>query len=100
MEILRESFGSQLRKWRQRRHFSQLTLASAAELSSRHLSFLETGRSIPSRDMVLRLAERLEAPLRERNTLLPAGVFAPVSPVRSMMIPPFARSGKRCRPYS
>jgi transcriptional regulator with XRE-family HTH domain len=84
MEISRESFGAQLRRWRQHRHLSQLTLACAAELSSRHLSFLETGRSIPSRDMVLRLAERLEVPLRERNTLLLAAGFAPVYPVRSM----------------
>ena len=84
MEIPGGSFGEQLRGWRLHRHLSQLALACEAELSARHLSFLETGRSIPSRDMVLRLAERLEVPLRERNTLLLAAGFAPAYPVRSL----------------
>src|SRR5207253_545040 len=66
--------GNLLREWRQRRHVSQLDLACDAEISTRHLSFLETGRSQPSRDMVLRLAERLEIPLRERNLLLVSAV--------------------------
>lgn len=70
--------GPLLREWRQRRRLSQLELACDAEISTRHLSFVETGRSRPSRDMVLRLAERLEVPLRERNTLLTAAGFAPV----------------------
>jgi len=72
--------GDHLREWRQRRRMSQLDLAVDAEISSRHLSFLETGRSQPSRDMVLRLAERLDVPLRERNMLLVAAGFAPVFP--------------------
>lgn len=84
METPGGSFGEQLRGWRRHRHLSQLALACEAELSARHLSFLETGRSIPSRDMVLRLAERLEVPLRERNTLLLAAGFAPAYPVRSL----------------
>lgn len=59
-----------LRDWRQSRRFSQLELALAAGISTRHLSFVETGRSPPSRTMLMRLAERLEVPLRERNGLL------------------------------
>lgn len=70
--------GGILRQWRQRRGLSQLDLASEAGVSQRHLSFLETGRSAPSRDMVLRLAEQLDVPLRERNALLAAAGFAPV----------------------
>ena len=69
--------GSMLRTWRRRRRLSQLDLASAAEVSTRHLSFVETGRSKPSRELVLHLAERLEVPLRERNTLLLAAGYAP-----------------------
>src|SRR5215471_3981405 len=70
--------GSLLREWRQRRRLSQLDLACAADISTRHLSFVETGRSAPSREMLLHLGERLQIPLRERNTLLLAGGFAPV----------------------
>ena len=70
--------GELLRQWRERRRLSQLDLALAAETSARHLSFVETGRARPSRDMLLRLAERLEVPLRERNHLLLAGGYAPV----------------------
>ncbi|MGH8806593.1 MAG: helix-turn-helix domain-containing protein [Noviherbaspirillum sp.] len=76
--------GDFLREWRQRRRMSQLDLALDAEISTRHLSFMETGRSTPSRDMVLRLAERLEIPLRERNALLVAAGFAPFFPERSL----------------
>src|SRR5271154_6325725 len=76
--------GHHLREWRQRRHLSQLDLAGDAEISARHLSFVETGRAAPSRDMVLRLAERLEVPLRERNVLLVAAGFAPAFPQRSL----------------
>ncbi|WP_448809026.1 MmyB family transcriptional regulator [Agromyces bauzanensis] len=65
-------FGERLRAWRRRRHLSQLALASVAGTTTRHLSFLESGRSRPSRPMVLRLAEALEVPLRERNVLLQA----------------------------
>ncbi|WP_424627318.1 helix-turn-helix domain-containing protein [Bradyrhizobium sp. SYSU BS000235] len=76
--------GDHLREWRQRRHLSQLDLASEAEISTRHLSFVETGRAAPSRDMVLRLAERLDVPLRERNVLLIAAGFAPAFPNRAL----------------
>lgn len=76
--------GAHLREWRQRRHLSQLDLAVDAEISARHLSFVETGRAAPSRDMVLRLAERLEVPLRDRNVLLVAAGFAPAFPNRPL----------------
>src|SRR3954449_2676056 len=75
--------GDHLREWRQRRHLSQLDLAGDAEISARHLSFVETGRAAPSRDMVLKLAERLDVPLRERNVLLVAAGYAPAFPQRS-----------------
>src|ERR1700727_2470528 len=76
--------GDHLREWRQRRHRSQLDLAGDAEISARHLSFVETGRAAPSRDMGLKLAERLAVPLRERNVLLVAAGFAPAFPQRSL----------------
>src|SRR4051795_6417382 len=76
--------GDHLREWRQRRHLSQLGLAGDAEISARHLSFVETGRAAPSREMVLKLAERLDVPLRERNVLLVAAGFAPAVPQRSL----------------
>src|SRR3982075_870156 len=76
--------GDHLREWRQRRHLSQLDLAGDAEISARHLSFVETGRAAPSREMVLKLAERLEVPLRERNVLLVAAGFAPAFRQRSL----------------
>jgi transcriptional regulator with XRE-family HTH domain len=76
--------GDHLREWRQRRHLSQLDLAGDAEISTRHLSFVETGRAAPSRDMVLKLAERLAVPLRERNVLLVAAGYAPAFPQRSL----------------
>jgi transcriptional regulator with XRE-family HTH domain len=70
--------GPLLRDWRQRRRLSQLDVSARAAISTRHLSFLETGRARPSREMVLHLAEELAVPLRERNTLLVAAGFAPV----------------------
>jgi transcriptional regulator with XRE-family HTH domain len=76
--------GEHLREWRQRRHLSQLDLAVDAEISARHLSFVETGRAAPSREMVLKLAERLDVPLRERNVLLVAAGYAPAFPQRSL----------------
>jgi len=72
--------GDLLREWRQRRQLSQLDLAIAAEISARHLSFVETGRSKPTSAMILRLTEHLEVPLRDRNTLLLAGGYAPAYP--------------------
>src|SRR3954463_12592361 len=81
------TIGDHLRDWRQRRRLSQLDLALEAEISTKHLSFLETGRSQPSRDMVLRLAERLDVPLRERNVLLVSAGYAPVFPQRPLADP-------------
>lgn len=72
------AFGPMLKTWRSSRKFSQLDLALEADVSQRHLSFLESGRAQPSREMVLALAEALDIPLRERNTLLGAGGFAPL----------------------
>ena len=82
--------GEQLRAWRSRRRLSQLDLALDAEISARHLSFLETGRSRPSRTMLLRLAERLAIPARDRNLLLVAAGFAPALPERSLDDPGLA----------
>jgi transcriptional regulator with XRE-family HTH domain len=76
------AFGPQLKRWRERRRLSQQELSLDAEVSARHLSFLETGRSRPSRAMVLTLAEVLRVPLRERNELLLAAGFAPSYPRR------------------
>ena len=78
------AIGTLLRHWRQRRHLSQLRLALETEISTRHLSFLETGRAEPSREMVLRLAQQLNVPLRERNVMLIAAGFAPVFPERPL----------------
>jgi transcriptional regulator with XRE-family HTH domain len=83
-------FGEHLRFWRQHRRLSQLDLAAEADISTRHLSFVETGRSSPSREMVLRLAERLSVPLRERNALLVAAGFAPMYRERSLDDPALA----------
>lgn len=69
---LPRSVGDHLREWRGRRRMSQLDLAAEADISARHLSFVETGRSQPSREMVLHLAQALETPLRARNALLMA----------------------------
>jgi transcriptional regulator with XRE-family HTH domain len=82
--------GDQIRAWRGRRRLSQLDLALDAEISTRHLSFIETGRSRPSRSMLLRLAERLRLPPRERNALLVTGGFAPALPARSLDDPALA----------
>lgn len=82
--------GTQLREWRQRRHLSQLDLSVDAAVSTRHLSFVETGRAMPSREMVLRLADRLAVPLRERNRLLTAAGFAPMYAERPLDDPALA----------
>src|SRR5689334_24321217 len=76
--------GDLLRGWRQRRHLSQLDVACEAAVSARHLSFVETGRSRPSRELVLHLAEHLDVPLRERNSLLLAAGYAPTYGERSL----------------
>jgi len=85
-----DSFGAHLRHWRQHRRLSQVDLAHEAQVSTRHLSYVETGRAEPSREMVLRLAERLEVPLRERNTLLVAAGYAPMYRQRSLDDPAMA----------
>ncbi len=84
--------GGLLREWRQRRRLSQLALACDADISTRHLSFLETGRSLPSRDMVLHLSDRLDIPLRERTLLLVAAGYAPLFPERPLADPALAQA--------
>lgn len=84
MSFTSSNFGPMLREWRQRRRVSQLDLALDGNISTRHLSFLETGRAQPSREMVLNLAEQLSVPLRERNVLLTAAGYAPVFPERKL----------------
>ena len=79
--------GELLREWRQRRRLSQLDLAIAANVSSRHLSFIETGRARPTSEMILRLAEHLAVPLRDRNVLLLAGGYAPAYRERGLADP-------------
>src|SRR5688500_11971969 len=71
------AIGPLLQYWRRARHLSQLALANEAQVSPRHLCFIETGRAKPSREMVMQLAETLQVPLRERNALLLAAGFAP-----------------------
>ncbi|MCR4268391.1 helix-turn-helix domain-containing protein [Nitratireductor sp. ZSWI3] len=77
MKTIDTGFGSLLREWRQHRRMSQLHLALDAGISQRHLSFVESGRSQPSRDMVLHLTECLDVPLRQRNRMLLAAGYAP-----------------------
>lgn len=84
------SIGSLLQYWRKARHLSQLALANEADVSSRHVCFLETGRAKPSREMVLLLAEVLDVPLRERNHLLLAAGFAPMYSETSLQAPELA----------
>jgi transcriptional regulator with XRE-family HTH domain len=79
--------GDLIREWRLRRRLSQLDLAIAANVSSRHLSFVETGRSRPTSEMILHLAEHLEVPLRDRNALLLAGGYAPAYRERGLAEP-------------
>jgi transcriptional regulator with XRE-family HTH domain len=79
--------GELLREWRERRRLSQLDLAIQADISARHLSFVETGRSRPTAGMILRLTEQLEIPLRERNVLLLAGGYAPAYPQHGLQAP-------------
>ncbi len=82
--------GELLRGWRERRRLSQLELALQTEISTRHLSFVETSRATPSREMVLRLAEGLDLPLRERNELLLAAGYAPIYAETALDAPPLA----------
>jgi transcriptional regulator with XRE-family HTH domain len=82
--VSRKSVGDLLREWRERRRLSQMALALDAEVSTRHLSFLETGRARPSREMLLRLSEHLSVPLRDRNAMLLAAGYAPAYPERPL----------------
>ncbi|WP_244927976.1 helix-turn-helix transcriptional regulator [Nocardioides sp. W7] len=82
--------GQLIRDWRERRRLSQLELSVRADISTRHLSFVETGRSKPTPQMILRLTEHLDVPLRERNELLLAGGFAPVYPRHELDAPELA----------
>jgi transcriptional regulator with XRE-family HTH domain len=83
--------GELLREWRERRRLSQLDLSIQADISTRHLSFVETGRSRPTSEMILRLTEHLDVPLRERNTLLLAGGYAPAYPQHGFDEPELAQ---------
>jgi transcriptional regulator with XRE-family HTH domain len=94
MSVSVRPVGDLLREWRQRRRLSQLDLALDANVSTRHLSFVETGRAQPSRDMVLHLAEQLEIPLRERNALLTAAGYAPAFPERPLADPALSAARK------
>jgi transcriptional regulator with XRE-family HTH domain len=82
--------GKLLRGWRERRRLTQLDLALRAEVSARHLSFIETGRSRPTSEMILRLAQHLGVPLRERNMLLLSGGYAPAYPANGLGDPPMS----------
>ncbi|HUA42526.1 MAG TPA: helix-turn-helix transcriptional regulator, partial [Streptosporangiaceae bacterium] len=82
--------GKLLRQWRERRRLTQLDLALRAEVSARHLSFIETGRSRPTSEMILRLAQHLGVPLRERNMLLLSGGYAPAYPANGLGDPPMS----------
>jgi transcriptional regulator with XRE-family HTH domain len=90
LDVQTPAFGTLMREWRQRRRLSQLDLAIEADVSARHLSFIETGRSTPSRTMVLKLASVLDVPLREQNQLLLAAGLAPVYSERSLDDPGMA----------
>jgi transcriptional regulator with XRE-family HTH domain len=87
MSEVTSQVGDHIRLWRQRRRLSQLELALEAEISTRHLSFVETGRAAPSRDMILTLSEALKIPLRDQNVILMAGGFAPMFPERPLDAP-------------
>ncbi len=84
--------GELIRDWRQRRHLTQLDLAGLADTSTRHISFIETGRSLPSRAMLMRLADRLDVPLRDRNVLMTAAGLAPMYSERRLDDPAMAQA--------
>ncbi|QCQ90542.1 helix-turn-helix domain-containing protein [Rhodococcus sp. SGAir0479] len=90
MTRAQQSVGDQIRWWRGHRRMTQLDLANRAEVSTRHVSFLETGRSRPTRAMLLRLGEHLDIPLRERNSMLLAAGFAPAYPEHALTDVPMA----------
>ena len=84
---MRDTYGTALRTWRSARRLSQLELATVADVSQRHVSFLETGRAKPSREMVIHLAIALDVPRRDRNTMLAAAGYAPEYPERGLAEP-------------
>ncbi|MEV0699344.1 helix-turn-helix transcriptional regulator [Saccharopolyspora sp. NPDC050389] len=88
--VKQRQVGALLREWRERRRLSQMQLSLDADISTRHLSFVETGRSKPTKEMILRLSERLDVPLRERNSLLLAGGYAPAYPASGLDAPELA----------
>src|ERR671915_2117665 len=88
--VTSQAIGTLLREWRERRRVTQLELALEAGVSARHLSFVETGRSKPGREMLLRVLEQLEVPLREQNSMLLAAGHAPAFPERSLEDPELA----------
>ncbi|TWG94562.1 transcriptional regulator with XRE-family HTH domain [Luteimonas sp. J16] len=90
-DLVPTPIGARLREWRTARHLSQLQLALAAETSARHLSCIETGKSRPGRELLARLADALEMPLRERNALLLDAGFAPQFPESALGAPVLAR---------
>jgi transcriptional regulator with XRE-family HTH domain len=85
-----QTVGELLRTWRQRRRLTQLELANSSRVSARHLSFVETGRARPTREMILHLSEHLEVPLRQRNEVLLAGGYAPVYPEHELSEAPMS----------
>jgi len=89
--------GELLREWRERRRLSQLDLSIQADISTRHLSFVETGRSRPTPAMIIRLTEQLDVPLRERNTLLLAAGYAPAYPQHRLDEPELSSVGAALR---
>ncbi len=90
VQIPEEPVGTLLRRWRERRRLTQLDLSLRAEVSARHLSFVETGRAKPTSSMILLLSEHLDVPLRERNVLLLAGGYAPAYPQHGLSDVPMA----------
>ena len=89
--------GVLLRQWRRRRHLSQLDLALGANVSTRHLSHVETGKAKPSSSMIERLAQHLDVPLRDRNTLLRSGGFASTYPEQPLSAPPMSAVSEAIR---
>lgn len=90
----RNSFGRLLREWRNRRRYSQLDLALATRTTQRHLSFIESGRATPSRDMILRISRTMDIPLRQQNAMLLAAGYAPVWNARDLSAPDVAMVDK------
>jgi transcriptional regulator with XRE-family HTH domain len=95
--LVRQPVGEKLRLWREKRGLSQLRLGLETGISTRHLSCVETGRSAPSRELILRLADHLEVPPRERNDMLLAAGYAPASLDTVLDPPPLAAVGRAIR---